>query len=180
MRVRTVAPWVLGLILVLALTAAAAEPGASDERSTKLCASNLQTVFRHIKLLEHRSGAAFPQDLRALYLMVEKPYYLTCPNDKGSKHPTGDGKEDARTSYAIVDNIEDLMAQKVDPALMAIVFEKKAFHNGRRHVLFYDGTIEVMNERQFKELKKNGFIRIPGQVEPTKSDGKPTELPHRG
>jgi len=180
MKMRIAVFWAVGVLLVFAPRISGAEqPGSHEvERSTKLCASKLEYIFRLIKMREHHSGGAapFPQDLHALYSMVEKPYYFICPSDRGLEHVKGKDEADFRTSYAIVDNIEDLMAKKVAPSLMAIIFEKSGFHDGRRHVLFYDGTIELMNEREFKELKKNGFIRIPGQVEPTgnaKSDRKP-------
>jgi hypothetical protein len=160
----------IGVLLVCTPRISDAEqtPSRDVEPSVRLCASKLESIFRLIRMREHHSGGAapFPRDLRTLYLMVGKPYYFVCPSDKELEPVKGNDREDFRTSYAIVDNIEALMAKKVDPSLMAIIFEKSGFHNGGRHVLFYDGTIELMNDRQFKELKKAGFIRVIGQVGP--------------
>ncbi len=94
--------------------------------------------------------------------MTEDPSLFVCPKDK-VKPVQAEEKAAFRTSYVIVDKAVDLLAKKVEASLVAIVFEKSRFHNGRRHVLFYDGTVQLMNDREFNELKKNGFVKVTDQ-----------------
>jgi prepilin-type processing-associated H-X9-DG protein len=155
---------VLALLLIgLPAESSAEEDGRQvfREHSKQDCRSNLERIFKVIGRREHHSGglAPFPS-LNTLYLATADPYLFICPKDKKTK-PGKAGAEVVQSSYAIPDEVANLLAKKTEASLVAIVFEKRGLHNGRRHVLFYDGSVELMDARQFNALKENGFVRLP-------------------
>jgi len=150
----------------------------SSERAVQVCVSHLQEILRMLKLYVHHTGGAigFPKDLETLSTMGKDATLFVCPSDKGLRIETRQKESSFQSSYEIPDGTVDLMAKRPEASLVAVVVEKRRSHNGRRHVLFYDGTVQLVNDREFNELKKNGFVRVAGQVGPPSSakvDGKP-------
>jgi hypothetical protein len=47
---------------------------------------------------------------------------------------------------------------KTTPARIAIIAEKGVNHNGKRFVLFYDGSVRGLDAKQFDKLKSRSFI----------------------
>ena len=62
------------------------------------------------------------------------------------------------TSYEIVSDPLKTELKGTPPNRVAIVVEKKANHDGKRFVLFYDGSVTAFDEVQFAKLKNNSFV----------------------
>jgi hypothetical protein len=138
----------------------------SSERAVQVCASHLREILRMLKLYVHHTGGAvgFPKDLETLSTMGKDATLFVCPADKGLRIEGGQKESSFQSSYEIPNGTVDLMTKKPEASLVAVVVERRRSHTGRRHVLFYDGTVQLMNDREFNELKKNGFVRVVGQV----------------
>ena len=118
-----------------------------------------------LKLYEHHTGGAvgFPKDIETLSPMTKDSTLFICPSDKGLRIATSQKESGFQSSYDIPEETADLLAKKTEASLVAVMVEKRRVHNGRRHVLFYDGTVQLMNDREFNELKKNGFVKVTDQ-----------------
>lgn len=150
------------LLILLSSFASGAQdmnkPSFSETNVTEQCASNLRHIYRLLKLhLHHSAGAmGFPTNLDLLYGMSKDPKVFICPADKGLETA---GKPDTfRTSYEIVSNPLEPKLATMPASRIAIVVEKRANHNGRRFVLFYDGSVKAFDDSQFDKLKGDSFI----------------------
>ena len=162
MRIFAFSLWVLLSIGSPAVSRAEERGRRVDvEHCGQACEPNFEKIFEVIRRYEHHSGgiAPFP-NLYTLYLLTKDPYLFICPRDKKTK-PGKAGAEVVQSSYAIPDEVANLLAKKTEASLVAVMFEKRGFHSGRRHVLFFDGSVELMDARQFNALKENGFVRLP-------------------
>jgi len=63
-----------------------------------------------------------------------------------------------KTSYEIVNASTKTELKKSPPDRVAIVAEKRANLEGKRYVLFYDGSVRAFDEAQFAKLKNNSFV----------------------
>ena len=122
------------------------------------CTANLKRIYKLIKLYLHRSGGVlgFPADLDAIELMASDRKLFYCPGDKQTKTPAKKGTADS--SYLIVNNPLKGELVGTSPDKIAIVAEKTANHDGKRFVLFYDGSIRAFDEAGFAKLKNNAFV----------------------
>lgn len=136
------------------------------EQVDRDCVAHLLEIFRLLKLYEHHTGGAvaFPKELETLSPMTRDPMLFICPSDKGWRTAAYQKESSFQSSYEIPEGAVDLLAKKSEASLVAVVVEKRKSHNGRRHVLFYDGTVRLMDDREFNELKKNGFMRVAGEA----------------
>lgn len=121
------------------------------------CIDNLRTIYRLLKLhLHHSAGAlGFPTNFDLLYDMSKDPRIFLCPTDK---QPSPAEQGTFPTSYEIVKDPLIPSLSKTPPRDIAIIAEKRPTHNGRRFVLFYDGSVRAFDDRQFEILKGNSFI----------------------
>lgn len=122
------------------------------------CMDNLRLIYRLLRIrLDHSGGVVdFPSNIDQLWGMSEEPTNFICPADKQIDTPK---KTKAfQTSYEIVNNPLRHELSIVPPDKIAIVAEKRANHNGRRFVLFYDGSVRAFDNAQFEALKKEAFI----------------------
>jgi hypothetical protein len=132
----------------------------SQVTSDVQCIANLKDIYKMIKLYLHHSGRAlgFPTNLDEIYLMTKDANLFTCSADNQINSSLKKGA--FRTSYGIVN---DPLKQKFSttPAYrLAIVAEEGPNHNGKRFVLFYDGSVRAFDEKQFNTLRNNSFIDL--------------------
>src|SRR5258708_7086933 len=148
--------WSFLVLSLIAPLANGATTMMNKEQGASKCTSNLEKIYRLIKLHDHHSGGVIPADIESIYLMSKKLDLFVCPLDE---HLDSDRKPDAfRTSYEIVLHPKRELS-KNDPRLVAIVFEKRPNHDGSRFVLFYDGSIVRYSEVEFSALRGNLFVR---------------------
>jgi hypothetical protein len=120
------------------------------------CIRNLQEIYKLLKYYVHGSGGAlgFPSNLESVYGMSKDPSMFVCPADKQATP-----KSTAfQTSYKIVNNPLKSNLSKKPASQVAIVAEKRPNHDGRRFVLFYDGSVRAFDDSQFETLRRNSFI----------------------
>jgi hypothetical protein len=104
----------------------------------------------------HHSGGAFPSSIENIHLMTHEKSVFVC---RAEAPVRGTRKKRAfKTSYEIVNNPLKSELKNTPRARIAIVAEKTANHDGRRLVLFYDGSVKGFDEGQFSELKNNSFV----------------------
>jgi hypothetical protein len=133
-------------------------PPVSRPSVDQQCVGDLQRIYKLIKQQLHHSGGAlgFPSDLDGLYGMAKDPNPFICPADDGLE--TASKPDTFKTSYKIVGNPLDPKLATTPASRIAIVVEKRANHNGKRFVLFYDGSVKVFDGSQFERLKSDSFI----------------------
>lgn len=146
----------LNLLLVFPSRAQRMDAQTSAGTGTDVqCVSNLKAIYRLIRLYVHHSGGEFPTSLERINLMTHDKSVFICPaegplNSRRKKHSF-------KTSYEIV-NAPLKTELKESPDRVAIVAEKRANHDGKRFVLFYDGSVRAFDEAQFAKLKNNSFV----------------------
>lgn len=123
------------------------------------CTANLKRIFKLIRLYEHQSAGVleFPQDLvKNIAPMTHRETLFTCPADA---QPGAAAKGAARTiSYRFVNNPKRPALSKTPPGRIAIVAEERPNHDGKRLVLFYDGSVRAFDEEHFATLKNDSFV----------------------
>ena len=124
------------------------------------CISNLKRIYRLITLDQHQSAGVlgFPTNFDRIRLMTHDRSIFVCPAEVT---PTTRLKRHSfKTSYEVVNDPlrPELAATPRDR--VAIVAEKRPNHNGKRFVLFYDGSVRAFDQAQFDKLKDNSFIDI--------------------
>jgi prepilin-type processing-associated H-X9-DG protein len=120
------------------------------------CVSNLKEIHEMIEDYVHHSGGTFPSSIDGIHLMTHDKSVFVCRAEAPVK---GARKKGAfKTSYEIVNNPLKSELKNTPRARIAIVAEKTANHDGKRMVLFYDGSIKGLDEAQFSELKNNSFV----------------------
>lgn len=124
------------------------------------CVDNLKRIHKLITLYLHQAGGAlgFPSNLERIYLMAKEPKPFVCPGDKQINAPVK--KHTFRTSYEVVSDPLKPGSSATPPDSVAIVAEQRPNHNGKRFVLFYDGSVRAFDEAQFDKLRNNSFIDI--------------------
>src|SRR5258708_35074147 len=125
---------------------------SSDAR----CVSNLKRIHAMIELYVHHSGGEFPTSLERINLMTHDKSVFICPAEAPLNTPRK--KYSLKTSYEIVNDALKTELKETPPDRVGIVAEKKANHDGKRFVLFYDGSVRAFDEAQFDKLKSNSFI----------------------
>ena len=121
------------------------------------CISNLKEIHEMIELYVHGSGRTmFPSSLERMNLMTHDKSLFVCPAEAPVSSVRK--KRAFKTSYEIVNNPLKSELKNTPAARIAIVAEKTANHDGKRLVLFYDGSVKGFDEAQFSELKNNSFV----------------------
>ena len=120
------------------------------------CVSNLKEIHEMIGLYVHHSGGEFPSSLTDLSLMTHDKSVFVCPAATPVKAERKKGT--FKTSYELVNNPLKSELKNTPRSRIAIVAEKNANHDGKRLVLFYDGSVKGFDETQFAELKNNSFV----------------------
>ncbi|HEX7316772.1 MAG TPA: hypothetical protein VF297_22920 [Pyrinomonadaceae bacterium] len=132
-----------------------ANPGGAEAQ----CAANLKQIFRLIKAYQHQSAGVleFPQDLVVnIGPMSHEETLLTCPADTQTGAATGGA---ARViSYRFVNDPERPALARTAPGRIALVAEERPNHDGKRLVLFYDGSVRALDNEQFERLKRHHFL----------------------
>ncbi|MCA1643053.1 MAG: hypothetical protein LC785_14135 [Acidobacteria bacterium] len=124
------------------------------------CIANLERIDELIKLYLHHSAGVlgFPSSLDKVHLMSKDPSLFICPGDERIKPSV---KTDTfRTSYEIVNNPLKPKFSATPANRIAIIAEKRPNHDGKRFVLFYDGSVRAFDNAQFAELQNNNFVDI--------------------
>lgn len=129
---------------------------SAETGSEARCVSNLKEIREMIGLYVHHSGGEFPPSLADLSLMTHDKSVFGCPAAALVKAQRKKGT--FKTSYEIVNNPLKSELKNTPPARIAIVAEKTANHEGKRLVLFYEGSVKGFDETQFAELKNNSFV----------------------
>jgi hypothetical protein len=154
----------LGLLLILLLLASFPsrpqemnKPPVPQAVVREQCIANLKGIYDLIKhYLHHTAGVlGFPPNLDEIHSLSE-PNLFICPGDKqiGPR-----AKADTfQTSYEIVNDPLNPKLSTTPAARIAIITEKRANHDGKRFVLFYDGSVRGFEKSQFDKLKNNSFI----------------------
>ena len=88
--------------------------------------------------------------------MTHDKSVFICPAEAPLNTPRK--KYSFKTSYEIVNAPPQTELKESPPARVAIVAEKRAHHDGKRFVLFYDGSVRAFDEAQFAKLKNNSFV----------------------
>jgi hypothetical protein len=124
------------------------------------CVSNLKRIHAMIELYVHHSGGGlgFPTSLEKINLMTRDKSLFVCPAEVPVT--AARKKYSFKTSYEIVNDPLKPDLKKTPPDRVAIVAEKRAKHDGKRFVLFYDGSVRAFDEAKFDKLKSNSFIDI--------------------
>jgi hypothetical protein len=133
-------------------------PSPSKTGIDEQCISNLRQVYKLLKLhLHHSAGVlGFPSNFEYLFGMSKDQQVFICPGDR---QMNGAMKTDAfQTSYEFVNDPSKRMLSTTLPGRIAIVAEQRPNHNGRRFVLFYDGSVRAFDKTEFDELKNNAFV----------------------
>jgi hypothetical protein len=125
---------------------------SSDAR----CVSNLKRIHAMIELYVHHSGGGFPVSLERINLMTRDKSLFVCSAEVPVNATRK--KYSFKTSYEIVNDPLKSDLKKTPPDRVAIVAEKRANHDGKRFVLFYDGSVKALDEAQFDKLKNNSFV----------------------
>ena len=120
------------------------------------CVSNLKRIDRLIRLYVHHSGGEFPTSLERINLMTHEKSLFVCPAETPVNTPRK--KYSFKTSYEIVNDPLKPGLKETPPDRVAIVAEKRANHDGKRFVLFNDGSVRAFDEPQFAKLKNNSFV----------------------
>ena len=124
------------------------------------CIANLKRLDKLIKhYLHHTAGVlGFPANLDEIHSMSKDAHLFICPGDKQIN--TSVKKNTFRTSYEVVNDPLKPKTSGTPPDRIAIIAEKNPNHNGKRFVLFYDGSVRAFDEAQFDKLRNNSFIDI--------------------
>jgi prepilin-type processing-associated H-X9-DG protein len=130
----------------------------SNPNRDEECIANLKRIYRLIKIDQHQSGGllGLPIDLDQVYLEASEPKPLICPNDNNVGGSTKPGSHP--TSYEVVNDPRKPDLSRIPPEKIAIIAERRPNHNGRRFVLFYDGSVRTFDSAQFDKLKDNSFV----------------------
>jgi hypothetical protein len=138
------------------------KPATSQTSVDEQCIVNLRIIYKLLELhLHHSAGAmGFPHNLDLLYGMSKDPNDFICPADKQIN--TSVRTKTFRTSYEVVNDPLKPDSSTTLIGRIAIIAEKRANHNGKRFVLFYDGSVRAFDLTQFGKLKGNSFIDAEG------------------
>ena len=132
------------------------------------CVANLRNIYSLIQHYLHHTAKVlgFPANLTEIHSLAE-PSLFICPADKQiNPHSKADIFQ---SSYEIVNDPLKPSLSSTPTARIAILAEKRANHNGKRYVLFYDGSVRSFDQAQFDELKDNSFVaKGPSLDSPTK------------
>ena len=109
-----------------------------------------------IRLYVHHSGGEFPTGLEILSGMTDEKWIFVCPAETPAKTPRK--KHSFKTSYEIVNDPFKAGLKETPPDRVAIIAEKRANNDGKRFVLFYDGSVRAFDEPQFAKLTSNSFV----------------------
>lgn len=142
-----------------------------DRRRSSIwtCQYRLQQLGQQISQHEARHGAP-PRRLADLYADVADESWweisnLYCPldpNDPGSRQGGVDRWKKWPETHPPSFRHVRARPGKAEPATRVQVYEAKACHGGRRHVLFANGSVELVDETRFKELADaQGFLAPP-------------------
>jgi len=124
-----------------------------DESSEQKCVENLQQIYRLIRLYVHHSGGIrFPRDIQSISSMTERSEIFFCAADARNQ------KGQQTYSYEVVNNPLKQAGSGVAKSRIAVVAERQPFHQSKRLVLFYDGTVKPLDDEAFERLKKNAFV----------------------
>ena len=130
---------------------------ASQPDIDRQCITKLKRIDDLIKIyLHHSAGVLGFPSLERLSGLAEKPNPFICLGDKEINTSVKRGS--FMTSYEIVNDPLQSKLSATPRDRIAIVTEKRPNHNGKRFVLFYDGSVRTFDETQFNELKNNSFI----------------------
>jgi hypothetical protein len=130
---------------------------SAETRTDARCISNLKRIYHMVGLYVHYSGGTrFPTSLDKIDLMTHDKTVFVCPADVTASKPLK--KHSFRTSYEIVNDPRKPEFSSIPHNKIAIVAEVKPNHNGKRFVLFYDGSVRAFDETQFDKLKNDSFV----------------------
>lgn len=131
---------------------------SSQTSNEKKCVNNLKRVRDHIQLhLHHTAGVlGFPTSLDIIHGLSRDTSLYICPEDKGIGASVK--SEEFKSSYDIVNDPLKRKLSKTPHNKIAIIAEKRPNHDGKRFVLFYDGSVRAFDEAKYDELKSNSFI----------------------
>jgi hypothetical protein len=147
------------LFCFLPLSAQKMENQSSSQISNeKQCIDNLKRIGDYIAVhLHHSAGVlGFPKSLDLIYRMSGDTKLFICPDDKETDASVKSGE--FKSSYDIVNDPLKRKLSKTPHNKIAIIAEKRPNHDGKRFVLFYDGSVKAFDEAQYEELKSNSFI----------------------
>src|SRR5437870_1345744 len=127
-------------------------PADETDTTTAKCEENLKRIYRLIRSYEHHSGGAleFPARLEVLLPMAKDAKLFSCPAEAKDKS--------SDMSYEIVNDPTTHALDGVTPDRIVIVAEKRPNHEGKRLVLFYDGTIKALDDASFTAWKNKSFV----------------------
>ena len=124
--------------------------GKGDLTARSECMSHLYSIGHALGMYRCDSGGALPPDLKTLYLNSYDPrawWVFLCPADRDVAR-SGPG---FRTSYAYVGTLSPETG-----GLTIIAFEKRNNHRSGRSVLFGDGHVEWLTEKELRaQLRKS-------------------------
>ena len=132
-------------------------PSVSRATAEEQCAANLKDIYKLITAYLHHTARVlgFPHSLDEIHSLAE-PGLFVCPADK--QIPSLAGSDTFQTSYEIVNDPLRSKFSQTAPSRIAIVAEKMPNHNGKRFVLFYDGSVRAFDQADFEKLKSASFI----------------------
>jgi hypothetical protein len=133
------------------------QSGNPDDAERR-CVAKLKKIYELLGYDLHLSGGAsgFPSNLEIIYLMTRKLDSLTCPSDKAPVVLDADDK--LYTSYQIVNDPLKPSLSETPLSKIAVVAEINANHDGKRNILFWNGSIRTFDQAQYDRLKSDSFI----------------------
>ena len=132
---------------------------SSEPNFEEHCIANLKRIHRLIAHYMHHTGGAvgFPSNFESIYLMAKDPKPFICPRDKQISTSI---EKSVRSSYEVVNDPLSPKLSTIPANRIAIIAEKYPNHDGKRFVLFYDGSVRPFDKTQFDQLKNDSFVGL--------------------
>jgi prepilin-type processing-associated H-X9-DG protein len=147
--------WIIGAIAIALFLPAR---GATQSQADKKCIENLKEIYRLLLYDHHLMGGdvPMPSNFNRIYGLASDANLFICPADTGVTEPAPPNR--ITTSYEIVNDLYKFDPSNTPPNMVALVVEIRPNHEGKRNVLFGDGSVRSFDQAQYERLKNDSLI----------------------